>query len=175
MTRNVLKQIYFDWMCNIICDKKYLNWDSYHTLLDYLYNRDFYYIVDMDSNREAAGIDLRYRFAYETNREYTMVASYLDNKPCSILEMITALIIRCEEMIGYQNGQWFCDMIHSLGLESMTDDNFDIAYVDEVIDRFLNRQYSRNGKGGLFTVTTHGQDLRQVEIWCQMCWYLGEN
>ena len=174
MTRDTLKQIYFKWMCDIICDKQYVNWDLYHRLLDYLYNRDFYYIIDMDDNREADGIDLRYRFAYDNSYNSAMVASYLDSKPCSILEMITALIIRSEEMLGYRDGRWFCDMIRSLGLESMTDENFDQRYVDEVIDRFLNRKYERTGKGGLFTVTTRRQDLRDAEIWYQMCWYLKE-
>lgn len=51
-----------------------------------------------------------------------MIASYLDNRPCSVLEMIIALAIRLEEHImddpdiGNRTGQWFWDMIVSLGL-----------------------------------------------------------
>lgn len=174
MTRNTLKQIYFDWMCSIICDSRHFNWGSYRTLLKYLYNRDFYYIIDMDDNREADGMDLRYRFAYENNYNNAMVASYLDNKPCSILEVMTSLIIHCEEIMGFKDESWFYDMITSLGLISMTDDNFDGAYVDVVISKFLNRDYERDGKGGLFTVANRRQDLRDAEIWYQMNWYLKE-
>lgn len=175
MTRNNLKQTYFYWMCGIICENPNFERDSYYTLLDYLYNKTFYYIIDMDDNREADGIDLRYRFACEKGYNTAMVASYLDDKPCSILEMITSLIIRCQDMIGYRDDRWFWDMLISLGLEEMSDEKFDEDYVNRVIDRFLNRRYERNGKGGLFTVTTRSQDLRNVEIWYQMCWYLKEN
>ena len=56
----------------------------------------------------------------------------------------------------------------------MTDAKFDEDYANEVIGRFLNRQYERNGEGGLFTVEHCNRDLRTVEIWYQMCWYLDE-
>jgi hypothetical protein len=92
--------------------------------------------------------------------------------------MMTALAVRCEETImddalfGNRTGQWFWGMIHNLGLSPMTDSNFDKEYVDEVITRFLNREYEPNGKGGLFTVRHCNRDMRTVEIWCQLSWYL---
>ena len=92
--------------------------------------------------------------------------------------MIAGLALRCEENImddpqyGDRTGQWFWGMISNLGLGSMTDDRYDRAYVDFVIDRFLNREYEPNGRGGLFTVEKSKKDLRRVEIWYQMCWYL---
>ena len=43
---------------------------------------------------------------------------------------------------------------------------------DDVIKRFLDRDYEPNGKGGLFTIKNCRQDLRKVEIWYQLCWYL---
>ena len=66
-------------------------------------------------------------------------------------------------------------MVVSLGLGAMHDANYDPEYVDSVIDRFLDREYESNGEGGLFTVKHTNRDLRTVEIWCQMCWYLDEN
>ena len=125
------------------------------------------------------GIDLRYRFGYENSYENTMISSYLDNSPCSVLEMLIALAIRCEEHImddRYRNrtGQWFWGMIENLGLRKMTDARFDEDYADEIIQRFLDRRYKRNGEGGLFTVEHCRRDLRTVEIWYQMCWYLDE-
>lgn len=92
-----------------------------------------------------------------------------------------ALAVRCEEHImddpdiGDRTGQWFWNMIVSLGLGSMTDERFDGEYVDEVVDIFLNREYERNGEGGLFTVNDTDRDMRNVEIWYQMHWYLNEN
>ena len=54
----------------------------------------------------------------------------------------------------------------------MSDDMFDKKYATYVINRFLNREYESNGKGGLFTINNCDEDLRNVEIWYQLCWYL---
>jgi hypothetical protein len=62
-------------------------------------------------------------------------------------------------------------MVENMGLASMNDTRFDRDYVDGVILKFLNREYQPNGNGGLFTVDCLS-DLRTVEIWYQMCWYL---
>jgi hypothetical protein len=92
--------------------------------------------------------------------------------------MMVALAVRCEETImddalmGNRTGQWFWGMIHNLGLSRMTDPEFDRRFVDDVIARFLNREYEPNGKGGLFTVKHCDRDLRTVEIWWQLSWYL---
>lgn len=98
----------------------------------------------------------------------SMISAYLDNKTCSVLEMMIALAIRCEEHImddpdvGNRTGQWFWNMIVNLGLGSMNDSKFDRAYIEENVQRFLERKYSRNGAGGLFTVNHSRYDLRKL-------------
>lgn len=174
-----IKDEYFEWMCGLIHDSRYAKHNtSYRQLLRYLNDVDFTYTISMDDNRAGDGIDLRYRFGYEFGYEDPAIATYLDNRPCSVLEMMVALAVRCEEHImsdpdiGDRTGQWFWSMIHSLGLDIMTDNQFDIYYVEEAVDRFLNREYERNGKGGLFTIKNCDRDMRSVEIWYQMCMYL---
>ena len=94
--------------------------------------------------------------------------------------MMIALAFRVEEQItdnyiyGNRTGQWFWSMIISLGLNKMNDQNFDPAYCERVIDRFLERDYAANGKGGLFTISEPVRDMRDVDIWCQFMWYLNE-
>lgn len=181
MTKNRLSNLYFTWMCSLVSNRKrYAKQPSYSQLLRLLHEIDFQYILPMDGNRESDGINLRYRFGYEEGYEDSMIATYLDDRPCSVLEMMVALALRCEESImdnpdfGDRKGQWFWGMIVSLGLGNQYDENFDEEYVYFVIDRFLNREYERNGKGGLFTVTRPHRDMRSVEIWYQMNWYLEE-
>jgi len=93
---------------------------------------------------------------------------------------MVALALRCEDdytgdpEIGNRTGQWFFEMIESLGLSSMTDRRFDEEYVDKAIDIFLDREYKRNGEGGLFTIKNSHRDMRNAEIWYQMCWYLDD-
>lgn len=178
MTQRELNNEYYKWMCKLVCGEQYSKNLSYRKLLRYLHSVEFVYIIDMDGNRAEDGVDLRYRFGYEFGYSDPMIAAYLDNRPCSILEMMVALSIRCEEHImedsdiGDRTGQWFWNMIVSLGLGSMTDAKFDENYVEKVVNRFLNREYDRDGKGGLFTVEHCRRDMRSIEIWYQMCWYL---
>jgi hypothetical protein len=132
----------------------------------------------MDSNRAEDGIDLRYRFGYENSIDDELIELYLDTKPCSVLEMIMALAIRCEESImdnpaiGNRTGQWFWNMIVNLGLGSMHDGNFDEFKADYILHRFMNHEYDRDGKGGLFTIPNCKHDLRTTDIWYQAMWYL---
>lgn len=74
--------------------------------------------------------------------------------------------------VGNRTAQWFWSMINNLDLGSMTDSRFDKRFVDERLDIFLNRKYEPDGKGGLFRIRGCDRDLRTVEIWYQLCWYL---
>lgn len=180
MTKNDLSKEYFEWMLQLVYSETYSKKLSYRKLLKQLHDIEFVYIIGMDGNRAEDGVNLRYRFGYERNYDSAMIASYLDDGPCSVLEMMIALAMRCEENImdnpeiGNRTGQWFWDMIVNLKLGPMTNDRFNAQYVEEVISKLLNREYERNGQGGLFTVKNCKHDLRTVEIWYQMCWYLDE-
>ena len=171
-----IRDDYFNWLYDLMCRDRYSETISYRKLFSYLYDTEFRYLIPMDANRAEDGIDLRYRFPYE----YPGVEDpgrYLSG-PCSVLEMLIALAIRCEETImddprfGDRTRQWFWTMITNLGLGSMTDDRYDSQYVEEVVERFLNRDYEPDGAGGLFTINHCDQDLRDVEIWYQLCYYL---
>lgn len=181
MTKNELNTKYFDWVCRLVYSKGYSRGLSYRKLLRHLHRTEFFYSIPMDENRAEDGTDLRYRFGYEHAYEGAVISSYLDNRPCSVLEMLVALSIRCEENImddpalGNRTGQWFWNMIVNLGLGSMDDRRFDSAYTDDILNRFMERQYGPHGEGGLFTVKHPRQDMRTAEIWYQMNWYLDEN
>ena len=177
-TRTDIEIEYFEWMYEIVCSGRYAKENSYRKLLEHLHELEFHYMISKDSNRAEDGEDLRYRFAYETysSRDRDIIVDYL-SRPCSVLEMMIALSIRCEDImddpsIGDRTKQWFWGMITNLGLGSMTDERFDRDYVERVINIFLNREYEPDGKGGLFTIRHCEQDLRDVEIWHQLCWYL---
>lgn len=168
---------YFEWLSEFVCDEKYMSGNGYRKLLMYLHSTTFRYPAHIpnDGNRAEDGRALRHKFARE--RDYEDVESYLVEQ-CSVLEMMVALAVRCENHImedtdiGDRTGQWFWGMVTNLGLYSMNDEAFDKAYVSNVIKRFLERKYRDNGAGGLFTVPNCPYDLRNVEIWYQMHWYL---
>lgn len=173
MTRPYVVDSYFNWLCDLVCGQRYSKSISYRKLLHHLYETEFTYLIPRDKNRAEDGIDLRWRFSRECNPHLGA-----GKRPCSVLEMMVALSIRCEEdymddpEIGDRTGQWFWGMIASLGLGSMNDDRYDEQFVDDVIQRFLNREFEPDGRGGLFTVRNCPYDLRTVEIWYQLCYFL---
>ena len=57
-------------------------------------------------------------------------------------------------------------------LDEMNDDNFDEEYVKQTVTKCLERRYTKKGKGGFFAISDCHYDLRAVDIWRQMCWYI---
>lgn len=179
MTRDNIKNDYFRWLTNIIRAKTFSKETSRTKLLMRLHDTEFTYTIPKDRNRAEDGIDLRYRYAVAQGYGHSSrtIVDYLDG-PCSVLEMMVALAMRCEETImddpnvGDRTAQWFWGMIASLGLGPMIDACYDRQQVDDILVRFMNRNYEPNGKGGLFTIRNYDRDMRDVEIWIQLCSYL---
>lgn len=174
---SIIESEYYEWLTALVCENRFPEQIGYTKLLSYLYDTEFTYKHPKDRNRAEDGLDLRYRFSREREPMVYNIFSFIDG-PCNLLEMMVALAIRCEEnimddpRIGNRTSQWFWGMVVSLGLGSMYDRIFNMQFVEETIARFLNREYDPDGRGGLFTIRDCDQDLRSVEIWYQLCWYL---
>lgn len=157
---------YFDWLYERVCG----DWEprglSFHRLLTFLYNQNFTPSCELDGARAEDGLDLRYRFAQTQNIVYQDVQDAFAGIPCSMLEMMVALSIRIEEHIledaasGNRVGQWFWNMVVSLGLVAMDDTRFNEERAQSVLDRFNAREYQPNGAGGLFTLMHPKEDGR---------------
>lgn len=169
MIHGALSEEYFEWLCDIAYGG-HSTAVSYDHLLMRLHETEFRYLMQRDKNCAEHGVYMRYRFAD--------MDSDLIEGPCSVLEMLLALAWRCEEnimddpIVGNRTSQWFWNMIVNLGLGMMHDRKYDEEYVDEVIERFLEREYEPDGRGGLFRIRDCDEDLRNVAIFHQMCWYL---
>lgn len=178
MVHDELENRYFEWLYQIVCGDNIYSRLSYRKLLMFLHRIQFTYSIKRDENRAQDGICFRYRFGCEKGYSDEIISKYLDNRRCSVLEMMVALANRGEEEImddydyGNRTGQWFWGMIVSLGLGTMNDDEFNENYAYSVIRKFLDREYEPNGRGGLFTIENCKYDMRTVEIWAQFMWYL---
>ena len=179
-----IRSEYFDWLYDFVCTSKNFPGVSYRKLFSLLHDIEFIYILSNDENRYDDGIELRRRFSLEKlgytvydKDGYDYILDILDS-PCSVLEMLIALSLRCEEEImddpryGSRLKQWFWGMIKTLGLQTMTDDNFDESFVERKIFIFLNRQYDSDGSGGLFYIPNSNEDMRELSIWAQLNRYL---
>lgn len=169
-----VKKDYFNWMYDMMCDGRFAPEISYRNLFEFLHEVEFVYSVPHDKNRASDGVSLRYKYC--CMNECEDLERHLTG-PCSVLEMLVALSIHIEHLMastakGDRTAQWFWGMITNLGLGSMCDSNYNEWLVNDVITRFLNREYDRNGKGGLFTVKGWDRDARDAEIWHQLMAYL---
>jgi hypothetical protein len=169
-----VKSDYFNWIYGLMCDGRFAENITYKKLFKFLHDVEFEYFVPYDENRAADGIALRYRFCLIHGCEE--LEKYLTG-PCSVLEMMVALAIRCEDIVddpdkGDRTSQWFWGMISNLGLNSMTDSIFNDWLVNDVIARLLERDYEPDGRGGLFTVKGWNRDMRTAEIWHQLMAYI---
>jgi hypothetical protein len=175
MTYDEMTDLYFNWIEKLISDDN-VEASDYRKLLLFLNDIPFSYIIPMDDNRIADGIDLRYRFGYDTEIPYAQITTYLDIRPASVLEVMVALSLRIEEQFidGDDVGKWFWIMIGNLGLAEYKDLYFNKAKVDRIVKQFIERDYDKSGRGGLFITNNDNTDMRNMEIWDQMHLYLNE-
>ena len=177
MYQHEIEDEYFEWLYGFIDNNRFHKKISYRKVIRYLFDAPFRWTIPKDENRASDGVGLRRRYAIESGFDDHYFMDYLDG-PCSVLEVIIALALRIEETImddptiGNRTSQWVWIMLGSLGLESMTDDRFNIELVQWIIDQFLDREFESDGKGSLFWIPNCRFDLRDTEIWIQMLWYL---
>lgn len=147
--------------------------ENYSYLFTELYNREFVWIIEKDENRALDGMNLRDQYTDDTG-------GFVDpDMYCSMLEMMVALAIRCEnDIMGEpdedRTNEWFWSMLTNLGLHRFDNKNWDRKKVNKLLDRLISRQYDASGNGGLFPLTNPMSDQRDVEIWYQMSSWLNE-
>ncbi len=173
----MLEHEYYKWLCRFVMTSRRR---CYRILMRYLYQTPFVVVVDMDDNRYADGLELRSTFADEYGYSDEDIKHAMGDDPCNILEVMLALAIRCENNImedtsvGDRTDKWFWMMIDNSYLGTLTDDAFDAKKADAIIHRIIYRTYEPNGLGGLFRLKYPPEDLRTVELWYQLNWYLTE-
>jgi len=148
---------------------------AYWELAKQLYRTRFTWSVYYDDNRAEDGKCLREEFLHVMDFDILESDPWL-TEDCTVLEMLIALSRRAAFESSEEAGDWFWKMI----------DNLEIRYPDQVysnqvqmdvahkLNVFLNRQYQRNGDGGLFPLRNAKRDQRKIEIGFQLEAYLLE-
>ena len=166
---------YTSWRYSKIeCPQLNISAFSFSNILELLANTEYFPTMSLDANRADDGLNLVRTFYYETTGS---IHGPWYPPGCSMLDMMLALAIRAEDTMGDMDlgdrvGVWFWRMVDSLGLLIP-----DIKYTTDeypklVLDRFMRSDYNPDGRGGLFTLPGCPVDLRKIEIWDQMSWYL---
>ena len=165
---------YFDWLCITINNRNYME------LARYLHSLEFRAKLPADQNRGMDGMQLRVDFM-ERHGAY---GSSSNRGACTMLEFLIGIAKHMSFLMNgnvsdHRTAYYFWVLIRNLGLNKCTDDNWYTIngefYTEDAVYRVLDRQYDRNGKGGLFPLRHTSQDQRKVEIWYQMHAWLNEN
>lgn len=153
---------------------------NYFELARALHMYEFRAKLPADKNRGMDGMQLRVEFM-QRHGEY---GSATNRGGCTILELLVAIARRMSFLMhgnssDHRTAYYFWVLIRNLGLEKLTDENWYSSsgdfFVEDAVWRITDRQYDRNGKGGLFPLKHPMEDQRGVEIWYQMHAWLGEN
>lgn len=175
-----LDSAYLNWLYGLIGSVENRNPANNHwELFKVLYRTKFAAYIPNDDNRAFEGKELRFEFLQTTDYPLDDPYGLWFDLDCSVLEMIIALarqVAFADESLG-SPVEWFWRMIHNLELDGYTDDIFEISIqetVEEVLDRFNDRKYLKNGSGGLFPLRSAREDQRTTELWAQMAAYLLE-
>lgn len=177
-----VEEEYFHWLCSRV----EVDPDLYGIVMRIFFDTEFHWTLAMDENRATDGKMLRYEFAEYFSEPYCdEVIDILSRRECSVLEMMVALAIKCEEYIMYdpdigdRTYQWFWMMVENIHCD-IFNEVMSLNRVNDCIfklNNVLDRQYSKDGIGGFFPLvgTIPHKDQRKVEIWYQLNAYLNEN
>lgn len=165
-------------------------------MVERMFERDFI-VEDIeikeDEIRATDAMELRRRYADEIGSELGKSEHDIDriwksiHGKCSILELIVSLCFRLDEMVnedepGTMVSSFFMILIRNLGL--VLPGNYPPISTglpfneDQILDRFLKREYEQDGTGGgLFPLSEWDgvKDQRKVPIWYQMNAWLAEH
>jgi hypothetical protein len=178
--RTTIKQAYFDWLYHLCFKIRDMESPlSYSMICMELHSTEFTPMVPNDDNRAIEGQRLRDEFIDVLDG--MSVNAYAELQaigPASLLEMLIALSRHASFISQHDPDVWFRKFLENLGLLGYSDDVFrgrDATRVRHILRRFNTRQYSRNGRGGIFPLRKSRRDQRLIEIWYQMSEYMKEN
>lgn len=180
MTREPLEERYFKWLYRQVASSRITDPQrSYWSLLRIMHATEFTWYIHNDDNRAEDGKELRAEFY---NAQHDSHDILWDQLGCSFLEMMIGLARRLSFNGGGAPADWFWHLVDNLGLSDCNDYNMErrgnaVLYsvrVEEALERVIDRNYDRNGDGGLFPLRRPGRSQTRVEIWEQMHSYLNE-
>lgn len=176
-TATTLDNLYLEWIyTNFVGAVSNRNpRSSYWELSKQLYETPFTWVIPDDRNRAERGKELRQEFIRDCDIDDIEI-NWLQID-CSVLEMLVSLACKASfESLG-EPGDWLWKFLENLGLNGYNDNVYSEAImqeVDAVVRRWLDREYEKDGVGGLFPRKDATQDQRKVNIWYQLQGYLLE-
>lgn len=172
---------YLRWLIDLVTPDKEVA-ERYRKIFRIMLDTPFKWTIENDDNRAYDGLELRLKWS-DSNGGYW--EEWMSEDECSMLEMMVALALRCEndimydEEFGDRSHEWFWAMMDNSGLLELgfmdLKGEFLRKKVVQILRRINERSYKKDGKGGLFVAHFCDEDFREVEIWHQMGVWIREN
>lgn len=158
---------YFGWLLNQIgaANKS----KEIKDLLLLLHEIDFTWTIPNDKNRDLDGLKLRMEFFHGDEK--------VKDIPRSVLEVLIGLSNRVmDDVLGDDESDenYIWEMLENLGLVSCGKVLEDRKMEEQIVRRWLNREFDEDGNGSPFPIKINNPkiDQREIEIWQQLCLYL---
>lgn len=141
---------------------------GYENLLKDLYSTEFIVKVKTDANLNDDVRYLRERCGWPVT------------SPATVFEILICIARNMEDILydekhGDRLVEWFWLMLENMGLTFYNNTNYDANAVMTIVDIFNNRRYRMTGEGGPFPLRRPPANLRKVDYWYQLNYYVNEN
>jgi hypothetical protein len=173
-----LDDLYLEWLYkNYVGAVSNRNPNStFWKLTHQLYTTRFTWIIRDDKNRAEDGKDLQNLFYEQCDIQDTEIDWQW--REASVLEVLIGLACRASFDAGGEPGDWLWKFLDNLDLRSYNDRVYSQIVAEEVdanVRKWLDREYDKNGVGGIFPLKHARQDQTQVNLWYQLQDYIFEN
>lgn len=147
----------------------------YDELWRFLFEYDFRVVVPNDMNRVIDTYEIRRRYRIRSNNYQETIETGV----ASVLEVLVAFAQRIDlEYVGipgeYHPERVIYEMILNLEFDRWNKTGYGRQFVEQKLNRWLDRVYTRKGIGGAFPINTDPRDQRELELWEQMISYIHE-
>lgn len=141
---------------------------GYEDMLKVLWNTPFEVKVGRDVNLLNEANDFRYNHGLR------------NDNPGNCLEILYQLSYKMDSLLydgdhGPRYVEWFWLMIKNMGLIIFDNENFNYKEVKRKVDIFSQRKYKPDGKGGPFPLQRPISNMKKVDYWYQLNYYVNEN
>lgn len=181
-----LANSYVEWLLETIDENVMIDYPS--ALFEVASELRCWFYVPNDTNRMSDIIRVREEFARRNDCHYDDFVEQLH--PGTMLELLVVLAHECafmSECTELTARFWFDEMMNNIGIRwadgwmGGSDVNgLDKYTIFTALNRILTRDYDRNGMAyegiynNIFIVLDSPEPLNHIELWRQMCLYVGD-
>lgn len=172
---------YEEHLMEIVEDKGHPMAD-YSLLIECLFRIPFESFHPMDNNRISDAKSMREEIISNEYRTSRIDATVVSDRYISVLEVLIALARRMEndilcdpmEEIDHTSDHFWV-FLRNLDIEKYSNDNYKELNIRDKVEKWVRREYGKDGFGSIFPMKKPRNDMRKIEIWDQLGDYVMEN